>query len=194
MRIGTAFRRHKAVARPPSVPKTRTCTEHSVCSVARQDAHREEVFKDVNYSLYESTKGTIICTSCLFEHPTMQQVHHASADNRPQMCTSRLFENPTKQQVHHASKTTERRRSAIFAVSAHWRALPNQRGNMPYTPSELAESISLSTCLAFPTPALLVTVFLWSKMMMSNLQVEEAKMSVSDTRHGGLDLDTFKHA
>ena len=46
--------RHQAVARPPSVPKTRTCTEHHVCSVARQDAHREEVFKDLNFLLYES--------------------------------------------------------------------------------------------------------------------------------------------
>ena len=80
-----------AVARPPSVPKTWTCTEHHVCSEARQDAHREEVFKDLNYSLC-----TIMCTSCLFEHPTMQQVHHASAENRPQLCTSRLFEHPNQ--------------------------------------------------------------------------------------------------
>ena len=25
-----------------------------MCSMARQDAHREEVFKDLNFSLYES--------------------------------------------------------------------------------------------------------------------------------------------
>ena len=44
----------QAVTRPTSVPKTRTCTEHHVCSMARQDTHREEVFKDLNFSLFES--------------------------------------------------------------------------------------------------------------------------------------------
>ena len=59
----------------------------------------------------------------------------------------------------------------------------NPKGTItPYpTPSELAVSISLSTCVLFPTNALLVTVFLWTNVLMLRLHVEEAKMSVSDT-------------
>ena len=42
------------------------------------------------------------------------------------------------------------------------------------TPSELAESISLSKCL-FPTIALLVTVFVWTNVLMLRLHVEETR-------------------
>ena len=53
----------------------------------------------------------------------------------------------------------------------------NPKGTItPYpTPSELAESISLSTRVVFPTNALMVTVFLWTNVLMLILHVEEAK-------------------
>ena len=57
---------HSSMQKTTSDPKTSpnqrqmcrpticTCTEHHVCSVTRQNAHKEELFKDLNFSLYDS--------------------------------------------------------------------------------------------------------------------------------------------
>ena len=125
------------------------------------------MFKDLNLPMHESKE----LVTGVAPHGTVTQGISNTENNHP-VCT-RTFDvqdaqrQPTLQKAF--SKDIERRTECMKLQFRHFFIDSDQKGRRDdFLPSMPAESISLSKCPVFPTNALFINFFMWSKVMSAS--------------------------